>query len=48
LAERLSRLKIDNVLTYLDDEDMELRRTAALASIVCKSGSTGFQRPLAQ
>jgi hypothetical protein len=31
LAERLSRLKIDNVLTYLDDENMELRRAAAIA-----------------
>jgi hypothetical protein len=31
LAERLSCLKIDNVLTYLDDEDMELRRAAAIA-----------------
>jgi hypothetical protein len=40
LAERLSRLKIDNVLAYLDDEDLELRRAAALACALKEARET--------
>ena len=40
ICNRLSRLKIDNVLAYLDDEDLELRRAAALACALKEARET--------
>src|SRR5262249_7020538 len=40
LAERLAGLKLDNVLSYLDDEDMELRRAAAIACALKEANGT--------